>query len=64
MNSKADTAAEMSPIKYTVTDPDQNYEIETISHRSSLDRFRAYDHATKHVSGTKAENCSGNACIF
>lgn len=61
MNSKANTAADMSPIKYTVTDPDQIYEIETISRRSSLDRFRAYDHAAKHVSGAKAENCPGNA---
>lgn len=60
MNSKAD-AADMSPIKYTVTDPDQIYEIETISRRSSLDRLRIYDHATKHVSGAKAENCPGNA---
>ncbi|MCI9538237.1 MAG: hypothetical protein HFG35_08195 [Eubacterium sp.] len=60
MNSKAGTAADMSPIKYTVTDPDQIYEIETISHRSSLDRLRAYIPATSHVFGTKAENCPDN----
>ncbi len=60
MNSKADTAADMSPIKYTVTDLDQIYEIETISHRSSLDRLRAYNHATKHVPGAKLKNCSDN----
>lgn len=61
MNSKANTAADMPPIKCSATDPDQIYEIETISRRSSLDRLRAYEHATKHVSGAKAENCPGNA---
>lgn len=60
MNRKAD-AADMWPIKCSATDPNQIYEIETISRRSSLDRLRAYDHATKHVSSTKGENCPGNA---
>lgn len=61
MNSRTDTAADIPPIKCTVTDPDQICEIETISRRSSLDRLRAYVHATKHVSGAKAENYPGNA---
>lgn len=60
MNSKANTAADMPPIKCSATDPDQIYEIETISRRSSLDRLRAYDHATKHVPGAKLKNCSDN----
>ncbi len=60
MNSKASITADMSPIKCTVTDLNQICEIETTTRGSSLDRLRAYVHATSHVFGTKVENCSDN----
>ncbi len=60
MNSKANITADMSPIKCTVTDLNQICEIETTTRGSSLDRLRAYDHATKHVPGAKLKNCSDN----